>query len=122
MKKLEDSYRPTEDVLPVFAKWVKDKAAKFNPSANSVETESGDTIEYDFLVVATGIELNYQAIPGLVDALKVPKGPVCSNYSPLYVNGVYDSFQKFQGGNAIFTFPASPVKCKFCLKTSTFIY
>ncbi|KAG5679036.1 hypothetical protein PVAND_008637 [Polypedilum vanderplanki] len=111
MKKLEDSYRPMKDTLSCLTTWVKDRAAKFNPTTNTVETENGDTIEYDYLVVATGIEVNYEAIPGLVDALKVPKGPVCSIYSPLYVNRVYDAFQSFKGGNAIFTFPASPVKC-----------
>jgi NADPH-dependent 2,4-dienoyl-CoA reductase/sulfur reductase-like enzyme len=111
MKTLEDSHRPMKDVMSPLVKWVKDSAAKFNPAQNTVETENGDTIEYDYLVVATGMEVHYEAIPGLVDAMKVKNGPVCSIYSPLYVNRVYDSFQNFKGGNAIFTFPASPVKC-----------
>jgi hypothetical protein len=125
MKTLEDSHRPMKDVLSPLVKWVKDKATRFEPSKNTVQTENGDTIEYDYLVVATGMELNYEAIPGLVDALKVPKGPVCSIYSPLYVNRVYDAFQNFRGGNAIFTFPASPVKCpgelKFLAKLITLL-
>lgn len=111
MKKLEDSHKPMKDVLPVNAKWIQDRAAKFNPSANTVETEKGDEIKYEYLVIATGIETHYESIPGLAEALKIPKGPVCSIYSPAYVNRVYEAFQNFKGGNAIFTFPCSPVKC-----------
>lgn len=111
MKTLDDSFRPTKDVLSPLVKWVKDKAVKYDPSANKVEISNGDIIEYEYLVVATGIECNYEKIPGLVEALKVPKGPVCSIYSPIYVNRVFDAFQAFKGGNAIFTFPSSPVKC-----------
>lgn len=62
MKKLEDSYKPMEDVLPVLAKWVKDKAAKFDPKANKVMTKNGDVIEYEYMVVATGLQLNYDKV------------------------------------------------------------
>lgn len=111
MKTLEESKRPTKEVLSPLVKWIKDKASKFNPASNTVETSNGDTIEYDYMVVASGIECHYEKIPGLLDALKIPKGPVCSIYSPQYVNRVYDAFQAFRSGNAIFTFPNSPVKC-----------
>lgn len=62
MKKLEDSYKPMEDVLPVLAKWVKDKAAKFDANANKVMTKNGDVIEYEYMVVATGLQLNYDKV------------------------------------------------------------
>jgi sulfide:quinone oxidoreductase len=118
MKTVEESSRPMKDVLSPLVTWHKDRAAKFNPSDNTVETLNGDTIEYEYLVVATGIETHYESIPGLLDALKVPKGPVCSIYSHAYVNRVYDAFQAFKGGNAIFTFPNSPVKCPGILHNS----
>ncbi len=44
---------------------IKDKVAEFNPEANQVKTESGQTISYDFLVVATGLVLDYGQIKGL---------------------------------------------------------
>jgi len=111
MKKLEDSQMPMSDVLPVNASWLKDAAMKFDPATNTVTTQSGDVIEYEYLVVAAGLKLNYGKIPGLVEALSVPNGPVCSIYSPKYVNRVYEALQNFKGGNAIFSFPNSPVKC-----------
>lgn len=111
IKTLKDSYRPMSKVLPTLAKWVKDSAAKFEPENNTVYTANGDKIEYEFLLVATGLQLNYDKIPGLVDALSIPKGKVCSNYSPKYVDRTYQALQTFKSGNAIFTYPNSPVKC-----------
>lgn len=58
-----------------------------------------------------GLQLNYDKIPGLVEALTVPGGPVCSIYSPKYVDRVHQALENFKGGNAIFTFPNLPVKC-----------
>ena len=111
MKSLEESARPMAEVLSPLTTWVKDKAEKFDPTNNTVTTKGGDTIQYDYLVVAAGLQLNYDQIPGLVDALAIPQGPVCSIYSPKYVNRVYEAIQAFKQGNAIFTFPNSPVKC-----------
>lgn len=50
-------------------------------------------------------------IPGLVEALSNKGGGVCSNYSPKYVNRTYEALKNLKTGNAIFTFPNSPVKC-----------
>lgn len=111
MKTLEDSVRPMADVLSPLTTWVKDKAESFDPKNNKVITKKGDTIQYEFLVVAAGLQLNYDQIPGLVDALAIPKGAVSSTYSPKYVNRVHDALQNFRSGNVIFTFPNSPVKC-----------
>lgn len=111
MKKLEQSYRPMCEVIPKNAKWMKEKALKFEPKSNSVITSSGNVISYDALIIATGLQLNYDKIPGLEQALLNRTGNVCSNYSPKYVNRTYELLQKIQNGNAIFTFPNTPVKC-----------
>lgn len=111
MKTVQDSARPMADVLSPLTTWVKDKAESFDPKRNTVTTKSGDTIEYDYMVVAAGLQLNYDQIPGLEEALTIPKGAVCSTYSPKYVNRVYEAMENFKSGNAIFTFPNSPVKC-----------
>lgn len=48
-------------------------------------------------------------IKGLPEAFETPG--VGSNYSPLYVNNTFESLKNFKQGNAIFTFPATPIKC-----------
>ena len=62
VKKLDQSYKPMKSVLPKDALWIKDKVTEIEPRNNKVVTEKGDIVEYDFLVVATGIELDFNKV------------------------------------------------------------
>ena len=48
---------------------------------------------------------------GLVDALEKPGSGVCSNYAYEHVGKTWRAIQDFGSGNAVFTFPNTPVKC-----------
>lgn len=111
MKKLEDSFKPTKDVIPPLANWIMDKVESFDAKSNKVTTRKGDVIEYDFMVIAAGLKLRYDLIPGLEEALSIPKGQVCSIYSAEYVDRTFEALKNFRGGNVICTFPNSPIKC-----------
>ncbi|KAJ8927035.1 hypothetical protein NQ314_020598 [Rhamnusium bicolor] len=107
---LEESRRNEKDVLPENCTWIKDKAVEYEPKNNVVHTEKGKIIEYDYLLIAVGLNLHYEKIPGLLESLNRPGG-VCSNYSPKYVNRTFTALQNLNSGNAIFTFPNTAVKC-----------
>lgn len=62
MKRLEHSYKQMADVLPQKAKWLQDKAVEFQPDSNTVTTAGGSTIQYDILLIATGLQLNYNKV------------------------------------------------------------
>ena len=62
LKKLEDSARPMSSVLPKGVEWVKDKAIRFQPKSQKVVCSSGKEVEYDYLVVALGIQLHYDHV------------------------------------------------------------
>lgn len=62
MKTVKDSYRSMESVLPSKAKWIKDEAVEIDPNDNEVKTKKGDKIKYDYLVVATGLQLDYDKV------------------------------------------------------------
>jgi len=109
VKTLSQSMRPMESLLPKDAKWLKDSVATFEPEKNQVVTESGDVVSYEFLVVAMGLELRYDKIKGLPEAFDTPG--VGSNYSIKYVEKTRAAIDNFKGGNALFTFPNSPIKC-----------
>jgi len=106
---LEESRRPTSEYIPAGATWIQDKVALFDPDANAVELTSGERITYDNLVVALGMQLHWDKIAGLKDALG--KDGVCSNYDYHTVNSTWKFLKDFPGGNAIFTFPQLPIKC-----------
>lgn len=65
-------------------------------------------------------------IPGLQEALSVKHGNVTSIYSPDYVERHLDALKRFDRGNIVFTYPASPVKCpgapqKICYITEHYL-
>jgi len=61
------------------------------------------------LIVATGIELDFNQIKGMNEALKTEY--VCSNYSPLTVLNTWKCIQKLENGTALFTLPTTAIKC-----------
>jgi len=101
--------RNEADVIPKGTTWIKQKASAFKPGENSVLLENGDIITYDYLVVAAGIQLNWQEIKGLTETLG--KNQVCSNYSFQHAPYTFECIKNFKGGKAIFHSPNTPVKC-----------
>eukprot|EP00808_Paulinella_micropora_P000231 g4121.t1 len=109
--KAEWSQKPMQDVIPRGVEWIKDSVKGFIPEKNQVEVASGKVLDYDYLVVAMGLRLNYDAIPGLVEALESDKR-VCSNYHRKYVEKTYPAIQAIHHDHsAIFTMPPMPIKC-----------
>lgn len=113
----------TADYIPNGVKWEKTKVTEFKPDANEVVCANGQTIKYDYLIVATGIEYKYEGIEGLT-ADKIGKNGVHSIYlSDLdtgSTQGCVDAFEglkelaeKSKKGKvtALFSDPATPIKC-----------
>ncbi|WP_373074609.1 FAD-dependent oxidoreductase [Zeaxanthinibacter enoshimensis] len=99
--------KPMSSVIPKGVKWIKDKATMFDPGNNRVFTSVSGSVTYDFLVVAPGLAYDYDLVPGLGEAMD--KGVVCSNYTdPVHT---WNVIKNFQGGTALFTQPATPIKC-----------
>ena len=121
----------TSDFVPKGVTILKDKAVEFNPESNTVASESGETISYDFLIVAAGITLDYGAIKGLEevgdaysagDASKILKtfgdSGIASVYNIDSAVAMWDQMQKFiqkaksgQKVRGVFTDPATAIKC-----------
>ncbi len=105
----EISERDEADFIPDGAVWIRDAAASFDPENNTVTTRDGKTIGYDYLVVCPGIQIDWDKIPGLAEALG--SNGVCSNYSYETVPYTWETLRHLKGGRAIFTQPATPIKC-----------
>ncbi|MEH6704459.1 MAG: FAD/NAD(P)-binding oxidoreductase [Galbibacter orientalis] len=103
----EKTGKPMADVIPNRAKWIKDKATGFDADNNTVHTTTSGDITYDYLVVAPGLAYDFSLVPGLGEAMD--KGVVCSNYTD--PKHTWDVVKNFKGGTALFTQPATPIKC-----------
>lgn len=105
----ESTERSQASLIPRGAKWIRDAALEFDPEHNSLSTRDGLRVTYDFLVVAAGIQIDWDRIPGLRESLG--KDGVCSNYSYQYVDKTWEFIRDFRGGTALFTQPGTPIKC-----------
>lgn len=105
----ESSVRPQADYIPDGVTWIREAVAEFDPSSNAVTLASGARVTYDHLVVAVGIQLDWNRIKGLEGNLG--KDGICSNYSFDLVDSTWRTLREMSHGNAVFTFPSTPIKC-----------
>ena len=68
----EVSKRMEADYIPAGATWIKDKVASFDPDNNQVKLAGGDTVSYDYLIVAAGIQIDWNLVPGLAESVGKP--------------------------------------------------
>lgn len=105
----ETTERSQQSLIPKGADWIQEAVEEFNPEVNRFVTKAGTVIHYEILVVAAGIQVDWERIKGLKEC--IGRDGVCSNYDYRYVDSTWKSIRQFRGGNAIFTQPNSPIKC-----------
>ncbi len=107
---LAKTRRSVDSLVPRGVKRLKAGAKSFDPAANTVQLTTGETIGYDYLVVCTGVKLDWGKIEGLAETLG--KNGVCSNYSPDVVTYTTECLKTLKAGSrAVFTQPPLPFKC-----------
>jgi sulfide:quinone oxidoreductase len=105
----ESTAKPERSVIPGRAKWIQDLAVAIDPERCTVTTASCGTIGYDYLVVAPGIQLDWDRIAGLQG--NVGADGVCSVYAYEALDATWRALRSFQGGTALFTMPDTVIKC-----------
>lgn len=105
----EESQKDQVDVMPEGVHWLKHKVLSLDPKNNKVHIESLGDITYDYLIVATGLKLNWDKIKGLEGNLG--KNGICSIYQYDQVENTANEIQNFKKGNAVFVMPPTPIKC-----------
>jgi sulfide:quinone oxidoreductase len=99
-----------KDYIPQNTTWIKDTVTEFKPDTNSIVCGNGDEINYDIMIVAPGIQLDWSKIKGSKEAIfNNPK--VTSNYLFELPTKTWQMIQDFKGGVAVFTNPNTPIKC-----------
>lgn len=108
--RVEDTVRDEARCIPRGVTWLQDWAEEIDPVARAVSTRGGKRVEYDYLVVAPGIQLDWDKVRGLREAME-QRPNVSSNYDVRYAPKTWEMIRAFKGGTALFTHPATPVKC-----------
>jgi sulfide:quinone oxidoreductase len=107
--KRAQTMRRMADVMPRGVTWVRAAVTSFEPELSQVVLEDGERIAYSALIVAPGLKLDWDAIPGLRETLG--KNGVTSNYMLDMAPYTWELVQNLRGGKAIFTQPPMPIKC-----------
>ena len=106
---IKDTEKTEAEVMPEGVEWIKDAVSSFQPDENTITLHTGTQIQYEFLIVAPGIQLNWEEVKGLKENLG--KNGVCSNYSFDTAPYTFECLKNAKSGRAIFTSPHTPIKC-----------
>ncbi|MDF2234579.1 TIGR01244 family sulfur transferase [Albimonas sp. CAU 1670] len=104
-----DTLKPMASVMPAGVHWIRAAAAQFSPERREISLEDGARLAYRALVVAPGLKLDWDAIPGLKETLG--RNGVTSNYLFGMAPYTWELVQTLREGRAIFTQPPMPIKC-----------
>lgn len=107
--KKETTKKPMSSVIPKGVAWIQDRVQSVNPQAKTVTCASGKAITFDYLVVATGLKLDWGKIKGVEG--EIGKNGICSIYQYEDAEKTAQMIQSFKGGDAIFVMPPVPIKC-----------
>ncbi len=107
--KKETTKRAMSSVIPKGVAWIEDRVQKVNAELNKVTCASGKEITFDYLLVATGLKLDWEKIKGIEGNLG--KNGLCSIYDYEGAGITATMLETFKGGHAIFTMPPVPIKC-----------
>jgi sulfide:quinone oxidoreductase len=104
---MEKTARPMRSVIPKGAKWIQKGVTNIDADGKKLTLNDGSSLTYDYLIASPGVQYDLDGIEGL--AATIGKNNVCSNY--IDANYTWEVLQSFKGGTAIFTQPATPIKC-----------
>lgn len=114
LRKADYAVSSTEQWLPRGVTYVNEYAAELDPEANRVTTTGGQRIDYDYLIVATGLVLDWDAIEGFDLSMAGPQNGIAAHYaSPEHAELSWQALDKFtdEGGVGMFGRPATEMKC-----------
>lgn len=104
-----EAVRPQADVFPRGVEWIPDAVSAVDPEHRRVHLASGDTVRYEQLILAPGIRNDWDAIPGLDEAMNSPHG--ASNYEFALAQKASQLLRSVRSGTVVFVQAPGPASC-----------
>jgi sulfide:quinone oxidoreductase len=107
-------YRPSDvvkrkkNLLPSRAEMIFGEIELIEPEKNKVTLSGGKSINYDYLVVATGCDIHPEETPGMTDNWQKN---VFDFYTMDGATKLHEFFSKWQGGRMVLNVAEMPIKC-----------
>ncbi len=99
--------------VPRNVEWIHASVSEFEPDANQVVTDTGQRVDYDYLVVTTGLHVDFDAIEGMSPELIGREGIGCVYDNPEHANRTWEMIDRYttEGGVGLFTRGPGGIKC-----------
>ena len=109
--------------LPDGVAWLPDRVAAVDAEAKTVSTEGGETLGYDWLILAPGLVLDHDAIEGFSLDMVGRNGLGALYAGPDHAARTWEAAGRFaeEGGVGLFTRPATEMKCAGAPLKHTFL-
>ena len=104
----EDVLKPKRDFIPSGVDFVVDTVTKINTDQRNLETEKGDTYDYDYLVIASGCRIVPEEVEGMMD---VWREDIFDFYSLDGAVALRDKLKYFDSGKVVLNIAEFPYKC-----------
>lgn len=112
IKKAAQLIADEESLIPSGAKWIKQSVNNIDPDSQKLHLTNGEILDYDYLVVAPGLQYDWDKIDGLTKD-DIGKNGIASLWTLDGATKTWEMINEFskKGGNAYFNHPATPIKC-----------
>ncbi|MFP4526713.1 MAG: NAD(P)/FAD-dependent oxidoreductase [Bacteroidales bacterium] len=105
----DDVIKPKADFIPSGVKLLFKGIDKVEPDNNRVLLEGGQVLNYDFLIIATGTNIDIDDTPGLNGELWRKK--IFDFYTLDGALALREFFRDWEGGNLVINIAEQPIKC-----------
>lgn len=106
---MEELTRPPASVVPGGVTWLPTSAVAVHPDQRELELRGGQRVRYGDLVLATGLEEDLDAIPGLAAAMDA--GWAGTAHLETQAERVWATVRGMTGGRVVFSIPPEPAPC-----------
>lgn len=101
--------RDQGSVTPRGVGWIRDSVTAIDAEVSTVTLASGARVRYDHLIVCPGIQHDWDAVPGLAQAMSSPSA--ASNYEFDLARKASALLRGTRGGTVVFSQPPGPASC-----------
>lgn len=121
--KPDEVWKPMSKCIPSGVKWIKDSVIELDPVKQTARTAGGQMVEYDFLVLTPGLQINWDKVEG-ISRETLGQGNAHCIYDFMGAQRIWPAIQELvaKGGRGVFTDTYTKHKCggapkKICMLT-----
>ncbi len=105
----QDVIKPKSDFIPAGVNMLFQAIERVDAQNNTVVLADGKSLDYDFLIIASGTYVSPEDTPGLKDRLWYKE--IFDFYTLEGATALYDFFRSWKGGRLVLAITEMPFKC-----------